>query len=122
MMPPDMFVFFTIPLVFGVFSDPTQIFLFNDTHIQREREREAETQAEGEAGSMYWEPNVGLNPGSPGSRLGPKAGAKLLCHPGIPQIRIFEGSQNTTIIASPSQVIGASQGASGRGSQSEPHS
>ena len=27
---------------------------------EREREREAETQAEGEAGSMYREPNVGF--------------------------------------------------------------
>ena len=37
-----------------------------------EREREVETQAEGEAGSTQ-EPDVGLHPGSPGSRLGPKA-------------------------------------------------
>ena len=47
-------------------------------------EREAETQAEGEAGSMHREPDVGFDPGSPGSRPGPKAGAKLLRHPGIP--------------------------------------
>ena len=51
---------------------------------EREREREAETQEEGEAGSMHREPNVGFNPGSPGSRPGPKAGAKPLRHPGIP--------------------------------------
>ena len=48
------------------------------------REREAETQAEGEAGSMHREPDVGIDPGSPGSRPGPKAGAKPLRHPGIP--------------------------------------
>ena len=47
---------------------------------QREREREAE----GEAGSMHREPDVGFDPGSPGSRPGPKAGAKPLRHPGIP--------------------------------------
>ena len=47
-------------------------------------EREAETQAEGEAGSMYREPDMGFDPGSPGSRPGPKAGTKPLCHPGIP--------------------------------------
>ena len=52
-----------------------------DTH----REREAETQAEGEAGSMHREPDVGFDPGSPGSRPGPKAGAKPLRHPGIPR-------------------------------------
>ena len=51
---------------------------------EREREREAETQAEGEAGSMHREPDVGLDPRSPGSRPGPKAGAKPLRHPGIP--------------------------------------
>ena len=50
-----------------------------------ESEREAETQAEGEAGPMHREPDVGLDPGSLGSRPGPKAGAKLLRHPGIPQ-------------------------------------
>ena len=49
-----------------------------------EREREAETQAEGEAGSMHREPDVGFDPRSPGSRPGPKAGAKPLRHPGIP--------------------------------------
>ena len=43
-------------------------------------EREAETQAEGEAGSMLG----GLDPGTPGSHLGPKAGAEPLGHPGIP--------------------------------------
>ena len=52
--------------------------------IVTQREREAETQAEGEAGSMHREPDVGFDPGSPGSHPGPKAGAKLLCHPGIP--------------------------------------
>ena len=57
------------------------IFIY-DSH--RERERGAETQAEGEAGSMQREPDVGFDPGSPGSRPGPKAGAKPLRHPGIP--------------------------------------
>ena len=33
---------------------------------------------------MHREPDVGFNPGSPGSRPGPKAGAKPLSHPGIP--------------------------------------
>ena len=47
-------------------------------------EREAETQAEGEAGSMHCESDMGFHPGSPGSRHGPKAGAKPLHHPGIP--------------------------------------
>ena len=50
---------------------------------EREREREREREAETEAGSMHREPDVGFDPGSPGSRPGPKAGAKLLRHPGI---------------------------------------
>ena len=61
-----------------------KFFLFiYDSHTHTERE--AETQAEGEAGSMHREPDVGFDPRTPGSRPGPKAGAKPLCHPGIPQ-------------------------------------
>ena len=56
---------------------------------EREREREAETQAEGEAGSTHREPDVGFDPGSPGSRPRPKAGAKPLRHPGIPNLCAF---------------------------------
>ena len=33
---------------------------------------------------MHREPDMGFDPGSPGSRPGPKAGTKPLCHPGIP--------------------------------------
>ena len=33
---------------------------------------------------MHQEPDVGFDHGSPGSRPGPKAGAKPLRHPGIP--------------------------------------
>ena len=61
------------------------IYLFKDFYLfTHERHREAETQAEGEAGSMHREPDVGLDPGSPESRPGPKAGTKLLRHPRIP--------------------------------------
>ena len=67
-----------IPILF-YFKDFIYLFM-RDT----EREREAETQAEGEAGSMHWEPDVGLDPRSPESRPGPRAGAKPLRHPGIP--------------------------------------
>ena len=57
--------------------------------IVTEREREAETQAEGGAGSMHREPDVGFDPRSPGSRPGPKTGAKPLRHPGIPMLNFF---------------------------------
>ena len=50
---------------------------------ERERERGRVT-GRGRAGSMHREPDVGFNPGSPGSHPGPKAGAKPLRHPGIP--------------------------------------
>ena len=59
---------------------------------QGEREREAETQAEGEAGSMHREPDVGFDLGSPGSRPEPKAGAKPLRHPGIPMYSSISSS------------------------------
>lgn len=32
------------------------------------------------------EPDAGLDPRTPGSHPGPKAGAKLLSHPGIPSL------------------------------------
>ena len=39
---------------------------------------------------MHQEPDVGFDPGSPGLRPGPKAGAKPLSHPGIPRILVLE--------------------------------
>ena len=42
-----------------------------------------EREAEGEAGSMQGA-RRGLDPGTPGSRPGPEAGAKPLSNPGIP--------------------------------------
>ena len=38
---------------------------------------------------MHREPDVGFDPGSPGSRPGPKAGAKPLRHPGIPLLLLL---------------------------------
>ena len=45
---------------------------------ERQRHRQREKQA------PCGEPDVGLDPGTPESRPGPKAGTKLLSHPGIP--------------------------------------
>ena len=50
--------------------------------IERERERQRHRRREKPAPCQ--EPDVGLDPGAPGSRPGPKAGAKPLSHPGIP--------------------------------------
>ena len=51
--------------------------------FMRERERQRHRQREKEAPCR--QPDVGLDPGSPGARPGPKAGAKPLSHPGIPE-------------------------------------
>ena len=51
------------------------------THTQRERERERQREKQ----APCPESDVGLDPGTPGSRPGPKAGAKPLRHPGIPR-------------------------------------
>ena len=49
---------------------------------ERERERQRHRQREKQAPRR--EPHMGFDPRSPGSRPGPKAGAKPLPHPGIP--------------------------------------
>ena len=54
---------------------------------ERERERWRHRQREKQAPCR--EPDVGLDPGTPGSCLEPKAGAKPLCHPGIPLFFFF---------------------------------
>ena len=56
------------------------------TERERERDRETERQRhrQREKQAPCREPDVGLDPGSPGSGPRPKAGAKLLSHPGIP--------------------------------------
>ena len=52
---------------------------------ERERERESQRHRQREKQTPYREPNLGLDPRTPGSRPGPKAGAKPLRHPGIPR-------------------------------------
>ena len=59
--------------------------------LERDRERQRHRRREKEASCQ--EPNVELDPETPGSRPGLKAGAKPLSHPGIP----FQvGFDNTT--------------------------
>ena len=62
---------------FVLFKDFIYLFI-KDT--QRETERGREKQ------SLFREPDVGLNPRTPGLRPGPKAGTKPQSHPGIPHI------------------------------------
>ena len=51
---------------------------------ERERKRQRHRQREKQA--LCREPDVGLDPGSPGSGPGLKAGAKPLSHPGCPAV------------------------------------
>ena len=50
-----------------------------------QREREAETQAEGEQ-ALCKEPDVELDPKTPGSPPEPKADAQPLSHSGVPEL------------------------------------
>ena len=67
------------PPVFDLFFFFKILFIYS-----RETQREAETQAEGEAGSMQGAQH-GTRSRDSRIALGPKAGAKLLSHPGIPR-------------------------------------
>lgn len=49
---------------------------------EKEREREKQRPRQREKQAPCRDPSVGLNPGFPGSRPGPKAGTKLLSHSG----------------------------------------
>ena len=51
---------------------------------ERERERERQRHRQREKQAPCPEPDAGLDPETPGLCLGPKAGAKLLSHRGIP--------------------------------------
>ena len=48
-----------------------------EKHTERQRHRQREKQA------PFRKPNVGLNPGTPGSHPEPKADAQPLSHPGV---------------------------------------
>ena len=54
----------------------------------RHTEREAETRQRGKQASCG-EPNVGLDPRTPGSRPEPKADVQPLSHPGAPKPRLL---------------------------------
>ena len=59
-----------------------RFYLFiHERHSERQRHKQREKQA------PCREPDVGLDPRSPGSCPGPKAGAKPLSHPGIPSAK-----------------------------------
>ena len=55
---------------------------------ERERERERLRHRRREKQAPCRKPDVGLDLRTPGSRRGPKAGAKPLSHPGIPDFTL----------------------------------
>ena len=65
-----------------------------DRERERERERERQRHRQRKKQGPCHEPDAGLHPGTPGSRSGPKAGAKPLSHPGIPKY-IFHVEETT---------------------------
>ena len=74
------------------------LFFFNFYLFMREREREAETQEEGEAGSRRGEPDVGLNPRTPGSLPEPKAGGSITEPPRHPVCCVFRHNKVSYLI------------------------
>ena len=65
-----------------------------DTERERQRHRQREKQA------PCREPDVGLHPGTPRSHPGPKAGAQLLSHPGIPISNSFDWCSMNSLVVS----------------------
>ena len=76
-LPPSLSLFFKDFILF-----------IHERHTQRERERERQRHRQRKKQAPCREPNVGLDSRTPGSLPGPKAGAKLLSHPGIPDITL----------------------------------
>ena len=70
-----------LKVFFFFFKDFIHLFM-RDTHTERERERERERQRhrQREKQAPCRDPDVGLNPRSPGTHPGPKAGTKPLSH------------------------------------------
>ena len=58
---------------------------------------------------MHRKPDMGLDPGSPGSRPGPKTGAKPLRHPGIPLGIYFKGWLQATVLCLSLSLLALSQ-------------
>ena len=65
---------------------------------QRERETERQRHRQREKQAPCREPDTGLDPGTPGSHPGPKAGDQPLSHPGIPRHGTFKGLSHNEIM------------------------
>ena len=69
------------------------LFFFKFCSFIHERQRRGAEERLGhrqrEKQALCKDPDVGLDPGSPGSHPGPKAGTKPLSHPGIPRVVLY---------------------------------
>ena len=74
---------FNFIIFFNLFFKIIYLFI-NERHTHRERERERQRHRQREKQASCRELDVGLDPGTVGSRPEPKAGAQLLSHPGVP--------------------------------------
>ena len=72
-------------LVFFFFFFFFKILFIHERHRERERQRHRQREKQ----AHLREPDMQLDPSTPGSRPGPKAGAKPLSYPGIPQLLLF---------------------------------
>ena len=68
-----------------------------DTERERQRDRDTQTHRQREKQAPCREPDVGLDPGSPGSHPGLKAVAKPLSHRGCPVAIISIRDKNTFV-------------------------
>ena len=65
-----------------------KILFIHERHREKERQRHRQRKKQ----APCREPDVGLDPGSPGSHPGPKADAKPLSHPDVPDFTFEMGS------------------------------
>ena len=89
-MPPK-FLYLTHFVLIYLFQRRFYLFI-HERHRERETERERQRHRQRGKQAPWREPEVGLDPGSPGSHPGPKADTKPLSHPGIPSSRILMDS------------------------------
>ena len=59
-----------------------KILFIHERHTQRDRQRHRQREKQ----APRRDPDVGLDPRTPGSHPGPKASAKPLSHPGVPHL------------------------------------
>ena len=70
-----------------------------------ERERESQRHRKREKQAPCRESDVGLDPGTPGSHPGPKAGTKPLSHPEIPNVPLHQWADDLNRVSTRKQWL-----------------